>query len=115
MNDWIGLAKAISDPSRVRILKMLERGELCVCQMTDALGLAQSTVSKHLAQLRQAGLVSDRKQGLWVYYRLCSDSAGPDQRAFMALLRDALNDDPLIIADGQASAGCGCQPDEVEP
>jgi len=104
VDDWIGLAKAISDPSRVRILKMLERGELCVCQITDALGLAQSTVSKHLAQLRQAGLVCDRKQGLWVYYRLRSEGAADYQQAFLALLHDSLNDDPRILVDRQSTA-----------
>ena len=108
MDAWISLAKAISDRSRLRILKMLEPGELCVCQITDTLGLAQSTVSKHLSQLRQANLVTDRKQGLWVYYRLHHEHPAPAQKAFLALVRASLNDDPQIVADAKARRACDC-------
>jgi len=115
MDNWIVLAKAISDPSRLRILKMLEQGELCVCQITEALSLAQSTVSKHLAQLRQAGLVCDRKQGLWVYYRLRTEGATPYQQGFLDLVRNSLNDDARIRADGQSVSVSECGPCEACP
>lgn len=63
--------RALADETRRRCLMMLvEHGELCVCELTSALGLSQPKVSHHLGALRKAGLVSDRKQGLWVYYRL---------------------------------------------
>jgi len=70
MDHIITIAKALSDPNRVRALMMLHEGELCACQIIDVLGLAPSTVSKHMSVLRQAGLVRGRKQGKWMYYSL---------------------------------------------
>jgi DNA-binding transcriptional ArsR family regulator len=64
------LFAALSDESRLRLLFALRHGELCVCQLIALLGLAPSTVSKHLSLLRDAGLVDARKEGRWVYYRL---------------------------------------------
>ena len=62
--------KALAHPARLRILAMLRGGELCVCQVTAVLGLAASTVSAHLTELRRAGLVEEQKVGRWVRYRL---------------------------------------------
>jgi ArsR family transcriptional regulator, arsenate/arsenite/antimonite-responsive transcriptional repressor len=62
--------KAFADPVRLRLLNLLVEGEVCVCHLHEALDLPQSTVSRHLAYLRRRGLVTGRKQGLWVYYRL---------------------------------------------
>jgi len=89
--------KALAHPARLRILAMLRGGDLCVCQVTAALGLAASTVSAHLAELRRAGLVEEQKEGRWVRYRLregASDlgalwpklDADPQARADAALL-----------------------------
>jgi len=103
---FITVAKAIADSTRVRILKMLESGELCVCEITERLELAQSTVSKHLAVLRQAGLVEDRKQGLWVYYRLAETPHSAHNLAFLRLVRDSLNDDPVVVRDVTAPRTC---------
>ena len=62
---------ALCHPLRLRAMLLLQQeGELCVCELTHALGVSQPMISRHLAQLRQNGLVSDRRQGLWVYYRL---------------------------------------------
>ncbi|HPC83562.1 MAG TPA: metalloregulator ArsR/SmtB family transcription factor [Thermoanaerobaculaceae bacterium] len=66
----VQIHKAIGHPARLRILAMLRQGELCVCQITTVLQLAPSTVSAHLAELRGAGLVEERKSGRWVLYRL---------------------------------------------
>jgi ArsR family transcriptional regulator len=66
--------KAIGHPVRLRLLAMLRTGPLCVCQMTVVVKLAASTVSEHLSELRKAGLLTERKEGRWVEYRL-SDSA----------------------------------------
>lgn len=64
---------ALAHPLRLRTLLLLHtEGELCVCELTHALGVSQPMISRHLAQLREGGLVSDRRQGLWVYYRLDS-------------------------------------------
>jgi len=106
MRDFIAAAKAIADPSRVRILKMLEPGEVCVCYITEALGLAQSTVSKHLRLLYEAGLVAQRKQGLWVYYRLETEPINAYAPAFLALLRRRLDDDPDVLHDAQVRQQC---------
>jgi ArsR family transcriptional regulator len=63
--------QALSDPTRLRCLLLLEReGELCVCELTHALGVVQPKISRHLAHLREAHVVVDRRQGLWVYYSL---------------------------------------------
>lgn len=65
------LFRSLADPTRLRSLLLLQReGELCVCELTCALGEGQPKISRHLAQLREAGLVADRRQGVWVYYRL---------------------------------------------
>jgi ArsR family transcriptional regulator len=70
MNDVLNVAKALADANRLRALMALGAGELCVCQLIEMLGLAPSTVSKHLSILHQAGLVEVRKEGRWMYYRL---------------------------------------------
>lgn len=62
--------KTLSDETRLRIISLLSNGELCVCDLMAALDLPQSTVSRHLATLRNTGLVEDRRQGVWMYYRL---------------------------------------------
>ena len=72
----MAITKALSDPNRVRILLALQRGELCVCQITELFGLATSTVSKHLSILHHARLIHSRKAERWVYYRL-ADQAAP--------------------------------------
>jgi len=69
------LFKALSDETRLRILSLLTAGELCVCDLMAVLDLPQSTVSRHLAYLRNAGLVEDRRQGVWMYYRLVAPTA----------------------------------------
>ncbi len=62
--------KALADETRLRILALLIEGELCVCEIMAALELPQSTISRHLAYLRNSGWVQDRRQGVWMYYRL---------------------------------------------
>jgi len=62
--------KALSDETRLRILKLLEVGELCVCDITAALDMTQPNVSFHLGILKESGLIKDRKQGRWSYYDL---------------------------------------------
>ena len=78
--------RAVSDPTRLRILNLLRRGELCVCDLVNVLGVPQPTASRHLAYLRKAGLVVTRKDGLWSYYELA-----PSRTAFHAKLLDCLS------------------------
>ena len=62
---------ALAHTTRLRCLILLaENNELCVCELTHAIGAAQPTISRHLAHLREAGLVSDRREGLWIHYRI---------------------------------------------
>lgn len=75
MNDLTLFAKAFSEPTRVRIIAALRQSELCVCELADALELGQSTLSMHLQVVRQAGLVTTRKQGKWIYYGIESSQA----------------------------------------
>lgn len=65
------LFRALADPTRLRCLLLLQQeGELCVCELTHALGEAQPKISRHLAHLKEAGVASDRREGIWIYYRL---------------------------------------------
>lgn len=65
--------KALSDRNRLRIINMLKHRAMCVCEITKILKLSQSTVSGHLRVLKEAGLVEDKKDGLWIEYSLCKD------------------------------------------
>lgn len=67
---------ALSEPTRLRVVDLLRGGERCVCELTDALEMAQSKLSFHLKGLKDAGLVLDRKEGRWVYYRLNPERVG---------------------------------------
>lgn len=99
MRDFEIVLKAAADPTRTRILKLLEHGGLCVCQVQAVLGLAASTVSKHLALLKQAGLVEDRRHGKWIEYALATPPAGPFVEPVLALLRGPLDRAPEVVAD----------------
>jgi len=68
VTELVRTAKALADPTRVRILAALQGGELCVCELCDALQVSQSTLSTHLQVIRRAGLVRTRKEGKWMYY-----------------------------------------------
>ncbi|OAN49249.1 transcriptional regulator [Paramagnetospirillum marisnigri] len=107
------VAKAVADPSRVRILKLLESGELCVCQITTVLELAPATVSKHLAALKTAGLVQQRRDGKWVYYRLAERDFNAYARCFLDLLGASLKDDPTTAEDRRVLALVNAVPVQV--
>jgi ArsR family transcriptional regulator, arsenate/arsenite/antimonite-responsive transcriptional repressor len=71
MEASLSIAKALADGNRMRVISaLMERDELCVCQLNEMLGLAGATVSRHMSILQNAGLVASRKEGRWVYYRL---------------------------------------------
>lgn len=96
--------KAVSDPTRVRILKILETGDLCVCQIIAVVALGQSTISKHLFLLRAAGLIRDRRDRKWVYYSLDGKSGNPFAAEMLRNLRKWLNDDPVVLRDLERTA-----------
>ncbi len=99
MNEILEIAKALADGNRLRALMALEAGELCVCQIIELLALAPSTVSKHMAILRQAGLVETRKEGRWMYYRLVGRTASKPAREAIAWTRRNLARAPQVVAD----------------
>ena len=70
MDTILTVFKALSDETRLRILKLLERGELCVCDIVTVLDMIQPNVSFHLGVLKEAGLIKDRRQGKWIHYRI---------------------------------------------
>src|SRR4029077_7062273 len=80
--DWF---QALSDPTRVDIVRLLSHGEQCVCDLQDALDAAQSRLSFHLRVLKEAGLVTDRREGRWSYYTLVPDAFGEAHDVVRAL------------------------------
>ncbi len=93
--------KTFLDPTRLRILALLEREELAVQELMDVLGMAQSRVSRHLSILREAGLLRDRRDGTYVFYRFAPPSEGLWREAW-ALAQRSLADDPRIERDAAA-------------
>ena len=96
MKPFLKVMKALSDPNRVKIIKMLQQRFLCVCEMRAALNIAQPTVSKHLKLLEDAGLVTSEKDGLWVNYRLTNGNSSPYAATVLGNLRHWLNEDRQI-------------------
>ncbi len=99
--DFMGITKALADENRVRLLLALRDQELCVCQLIELVGLAPSTVSKHMSILRQARLVEGRKDGRWMYYRLADANASPAVRESLGWMRKHLARDPQVVQDAQ--------------
>jgi len=110
----MAITKALADESRTRVLMFLRGGELCVCQIMEMLGLAPSTVSKHLNILYQAGLVESRRKGRWIYYRLPGKEAPPRVRGVIRWLLESLTDAPQIAQDARkVKAVCRMSLDEL--
>lgn len=99
MEDLVKVCKALADGKRIRILKMLQKRPLCVCEITAILGLAQSSVSRHLKLLKEAGLIDDNRQGLWIEYKLARHKTNKYSDIILALLLHWLEDDPKILKD----------------
>jgi len=93
------LAGALADPGRVRILCSLRPGERCVCQVVELLGLAPSTISRHLVVLREAGLILGRREGKWMHYRLPGDDAPAAVRRALEWLFSTVDRSPEARAD----------------
>jgi len=91
MEDLANIFKALSDTTRLRVLKLLERGELCVCDIVAAMEMSQPKVSFHLNALKEAGFVKDRKEGRWIHYRL--DEADVFRRFLILSVLEKLSGD----------------------
>lgn len=98
MKAFIKVMKALSDPNRVKIVKLLQHKMLCVCELQGALGVSQPTVSKHLKVLEEAGLVSSKKDGLWVDYHLADGRESAYAASLLGNLKHWLNDESEIVA-----------------
>ena len=99
MRDLVKVFKALSDETRIRLLKLLQERELCVCELMQALNMTQSRVSRNLGILKDAGLVKDRREGLWVHYSLNEDSFNVYAEPLLKLLKDWANKDVIVIDD----------------
>lgn len=86
MKTFIRVMKSLSDPNRVRVLKLLQEGKLCVCEIQSVLGLAQSTVSKHMKILEDAGMVERTRDGSWIFYSLADGRESPYAKTMLAEL-----------------------------
>ena len=97
MKPFIKVMKALSDPNRVKIIKLLQLKTMCVCELQGALKISQPSVSKHLKLLEEAGLVKNTKEGLWVNYYLSDGAASPYAASLLGNLKHWLEEDPEII------------------
>lgn len=104
LREYEMVMKSVADPTRVRILKLLEGGELCVCQVIAVMEFNQSTISKHLFLLKTAGLVRERREGKWVHYSLDGSGGSPYARRMLKVLKNWLNDDPVVERDRKREA-----------
>lgn len=93
MKQFIQIMKALSDPNRVRVLKLLQEGQLCVCNIQEFLQLAQSTVSRHMKVLEDAGLVEHERQGTWIIYRLANSHGSAFGSTMLDHMKHWLEDD----------------------
>ena len=100
MGELEGLFKGLADQTRLRIMNLLLRGELCVCDIQFVLGSPQPNVSRHLAYLKHSGLVLDRREGQRMYYRL-ADSGEPTRKLLFALLRETFHTSPEFALDAR--------------
>ena len=102
VNDFAKVLKALSEPNRLRILKMLEQRPLCVCEITEVLQLAISTVSKHLSILRAAGFIRAEQEGKWINYHLNEIQGQESIGSLLHQLIDSLTSDETIQEDAAA-------------
>ena len=98
LKDLVKVAKSLSYPNRVRIVEALREGELCVCELCDALGLSQSTLSTHLQVIRSAGIVRSRKEGKWSYYALTPEAVTVINQ-WLHSFRTGIRRDAVLIRD----------------
>jgi len=101
LSSAVTLARALGHPARLRAVAMLASGELCVCQVTEVLQLATSTVSLHLRELKRCGLVTERKEGRWVYVALSGEALA---REWVRTALAAVGPDPQLVEDARRVA-----------
>jgi len=105
MDQYVSFFKALSDPTRLRIMVLLAEKELCVCQIEDALNLSQAKVSRHLNVLRNARLVEAKREGLWMYYSQTKPKNCLEERVF-GCFKKCLRKDKFCLADIDRMTKC---------
>jgi ArsR family transcriptional regulator, arsenate/arsenite/antimonite-responsive transcriptional repressor len=126
MNELVTIFKALSDETRLRIIKLLEEGELCVCDIVAALDMVQPKISFHLGALKEAGFIKDRRQGKWIHYRLndtdlfrrmllvtvCEKATLPpiteDRKRLSRFMKIKKQKEALVSMRGKSTAGRAC-------
>jgi len=109
LQDEAALLKTLGEPTRLRLVVLLAiQGEVCVCQLAEALDEPDFKISRHLAILRSAGVVATRREGTWMYYSLAKRT-GRLSECLQACLRDCLGDHPAVKRDLQRLSKISCQ------
>ena len=106
-SDLVTLFQALADRTRLRLLNLMASGELCVCYFIEILGEPQPKISRHLAYLRRAGLVSARRDGKWIHYSLARP-ADPQQASVLDATLNAMSDDRDVQRDRAALQKACC-------
>lgn len=101
MREVLSIVKALGDESRLRALMAVKDGELCLCQIIQVLGLSPATVSKHMAILEQAGLVTRTRKGKWRFYRPADESASRAVKRALEWVLGELRHDPRVNEDAR--------------
>lgn len=109
MKPFLRVMKALSDPNRVRVLKILEGGPLCVCEIQEVLGIAQPTVSSHMKILEDAGLVQKERQGTWMIYSHADGGDSVYAGTMLATLKGWLNEDGELQRMVEALPKAACR------
>ena len=106
MKDAVKVFKALADPTRLRIMLLLRRRELCVCELMFILEMGQSRVSHHMRVLREAGIAEDVREGRWIIYRVPASAAGLVEDLFAGALRERIEGSGEAGEDGRKLEAC---------
>ena len=99
MKKIANIFKALSDDTRLRVIKLLQDRELCVCELMQVLDMSQPRISRHLSVLKNAGLVNDRREGKWIHYSLRKETQGKEIKILLDAMVVMANDDAVVKAD----------------
>ena len=110
--DLVQLFAALADPTRLRLLNLMNGREVCVCYFAEILKQAQPKISRHLAYLRKTGIVAARREGKWMHYSICPP-ADPSAASLLASVLQSLGNDEQMLADRANLARAHCEPTEL--
>ena len=99
MRKIANIFRALSDDTRLRVIKLLQERELCVCELMQVLAMSQPRISRHMSVLKNAGLVGDRREGKWVYYSLRNEAQGKETKIILDAMVVVANGDAVVKAD----------------